>query len=366
MSPTPDEPTPIPQPRRVLCPYCGEESRRPTGCDRCGGRFDPLSRQATVNSMGPWFVRDPARPFRPGCSYEVIQQMARSGRIRPDTVLRGPTTGQFWSLAKRTPGVAGLLGICYACQAELPEDAASCHACGARVGHAPDRQHLGLSPVHVLPGEGASGGTVAGAGGGAARAEEVPHGGRAPEASPTRTRGTDEPAATRDVGSWIGVGVLILVGIAAVAAVVLMSIDDWPGGQETSPRVATEPPAAPMPGQTGAQAGSRAASTEPEPERARRETGADAEVDAGAPADAPGSAASEKSAGAGPHAKRTRRRVPERAAALLVRGTREALTEAPERGSRRAASGGQAEAWIAEQRRKRLRYLDLRSWTDWQ
>jgi len=93
--------------------------------------------------------------------------MVAAGKIRPDTVLRGPTTGQFWSTARRTPGVAGLLGICYACQktvpigpglsADHPNGPAHarpdhCPACGAATGHAPDRQYLGLGPVHLLPG----------------------------------------------------------------------------------------------------------------------------------------------------------------------------------------------------------------------
>jgi len=150
-------PPPQPMPRLVLCPYCGDESTRTDACGKCGGRFDPLSRQATINAMGPWMVRNPARPFHPGCSYEVICQMVASGKIRPDTVLRGPTTGQFWSTARRTPGVAGLLGICYACQKRVPTGPgqarpAHCPECGAATGHVPDRQHLGLGPVHLLPG----------------------------------------------------------------------------------------------------------------------------------------------------------------------------------------------------------------------
>ncbi|MCA9288858.1 MAG: hypothetical protein KDA05_09760, partial [Phycisphaerales bacterium] len=47
-------PRPKPQPRVELCPYCGAESINTTRCDRCAGKFDALSKQATQNAMGPW------------------------------------------------------------------------------------------------------------------------------------------------------------------------------------------------------------------------------------------------------------------------------------------------------------------------
>src|SRR6185369_16768084 len=107
----PTQPATPPAPRGVLCPYCGRISVNPRRCDGCGGFFDPLSRQATQNAMGPWYLRDPAHPFRPGCSYETVRDLVKRGRIRPDTILRGPATRQFWNFAARTPTVANLLGL---------------------------------------------------------------------------------------------------------------------------------------------------------------------------------------------------------------------------------------------------------------
>ena len=43
----PPQPT-MQGPRGVLCPYCGVVSLNPKRCDRCGGHFDPLSRQAIL------------------------------------------------------------------------------------------------------------------------------------------------------------------------------------------------------------------------------------------------------------------------------------------------------------------------------
>lgn len=141
--------------RGVLCPYCGQVSLNPKRCDACAGYFDPLSRQASQNAMGPWYLRDARGPWRPGCSFETLKDLIRKGRVTRETVLRGPSTRQFWNFAGRTPTVANLLGICHNCGGDVPDDAYSCAACGAVFTPESDRQHLGLAPVHLLPGQAA-------------------------------------------------------------------------------------------------------------------------------------------------------------------------------------------------------------------
>lgn len=137
----------------VLCPYCGNATTAGTRCTHCRGLFDPLSRQASQNAMGPWFIRDTTHPFRPGCSYDTIVAMVRRGKITHQTIIRGPTTRQFWSIARRTPGVANLLGVCHACQADIQPSDRFCDDCGASFTVESDRQHLGLAAVHLLPGQ---------------------------------------------------------------------------------------------------------------------------------------------------------------------------------------------------------------------
>ena len=101
------QPTVIPGSRGILCPYCGTISASdPRRCDRCGGFFDPLSRQATQNAMGPWSIRDTANPFRPGCSFETVRDLIKRGKVTRETILRGPSTRQYWNFAARTPGIA--------------------------------------------------------------------------------------------------------------------------------------------------------------------------------------------------------------------------------------------------------------------
>lgn len=129
----------------MLCPYCGRtQSARNLRCEGCAGHFDPLSLMATQIDMGPWFVRDETRPFRPGCSYEQLKQLIEAKKIHPTTVLRGPTTRQLWSIAQNIPGVAHLLGICHACGDRTGTENTQCQNCGESFSPVEARNTLGL------------------------------------------------------------------------------------------------------------------------------------------------------------------------------------------------------------------------------
>jgi hypothetical protein len=139
--------------RILICPYCGETQSEGERCRGCGGLFEPLSRQATHNAMGPWFIRDPGKPFHPGCSYETLVRMIDRGQVTRTSIIRGPTTKQFWTVARRVPGVAHLLGYCPSCDARVEPTDHGCHACGVPFGAYLDRNYLGLPEVRPLPWE---------------------------------------------------------------------------------------------------------------------------------------------------------------------------------------------------------------------
>lgn len=103
--------------------------------------------------MGPWFIRDEKQPFRPGCSYEMLRELVRRGKVTAETVIRGPGSRQLWSFAGRTPGVSHLLGMCHNCRGVASAEQSACASCGASFEVSEDRQHLGLAPVHALPGQ---------------------------------------------------------------------------------------------------------------------------------------------------------------------------------------------------------------------
>jgi len=128
----------------ILCPYCGATQTGGDRCKVCGGLVEPLSRRATQISMGPWYIRDKKVPFRPGCSYDVLVKQIKAGRVKPTTILRGPTTRQFWSVARNVAGLAHLLGYCHRCGAHVKAADKKCHACGEPFVEPRDRNELGL------------------------------------------------------------------------------------------------------------------------------------------------------------------------------------------------------------------------------
>ncbi|MEC9232717.1 MAG: hypothetical protein VX403_02290 [Planctomycetota bacterium] len=129
-----------------ICPYCGTSGASLPGCAECGGLLDHQSRQATSADLGPWYVRDETRPFFPGCSLQRLGRMIRAGQVTSGSILRGPSTGGFWTRADRVPGVAVLLGRCHRCHGLVSPSGEACPACGVA---------LGFQPGTVEPGPGA-------------------------------------------------------------------------------------------------------------------------------------------------------------------------------------------------------------------
>ena len=251
------KPPPTPMPKAVLCPYCGSVSRNVQRCDTCNGHLDALSRQATQNGMGPWQVHNSSKPFAPGCSYEVLGKLVDAGRVCEHTVIRGPTTGQFWMLARRVPGVSHLVGWCHSCQAPARKDEYACRACGAVFTGDRDRQHLGLGPIRPLPGEGSAELIAARASyalpavptptPGAARPPLAPVNGRAhAPVDHGRTRALERRVVVLRSRVMMCVGVIIVLTCALVAALLLLSINKPEGEPLTVDR-----PLVPSPAYTG-------------------------------------------------------------------------------------------------------------------
>lgn len=237
-APTPTHGPPTPQPRSLVCPYCGAVSRTIDKCGSCGGRFDPLSRQATQNAMGPWWVRGRGSPTGPGCSYRMMVSLVERGTIKRDTVVRGPTTRQFWMLAAKTPGIAHRCGLCHSCGETVDPASHACPGCGAAFPDHADRQRLGLGPVRELPGHASVHDQEASPG--AARAAPVP----APADVPSSERRGPDLAVVGGVGAVCVLGGLMVGATIAWLALGLSAPDGAPDAPV--PTVVTEPPAGPV------------------------------------------------------------------------------------------------------------------------
>ena len=173
--------------------------------------------------MGPWFIRDATKPHGPGCSLTTLRALIARGVIKPSTVLRGPTTNQFWTPASRVPGVAHLLGACHACSAPAKDAAFACAHCGAGF-HAPeDRQHMGLMEARALPGEASATRIAALAGDAFPLAPQPQPASTRPAETPVpypdiattpRFAGRSAPSHRRPFAAWL-LGVLLLIGFGA-------------------------------------------------------------------------------------------------------------------------------------------------------
>ena len=133
-------------PRFIVCPYCGSmhKDHLPDVCQHCNGPLDPESREQTKRDLGPWFVQNVSRPFAPGMRFEKLLRCVSEGKIRPLDVVRGPTTSQFWTVARKVPGLSHHFGLCHACQAPASPEDKACLACGASFRVSLDRDLMGL------------------------------------------------------------------------------------------------------------------------------------------------------------------------------------------------------------------------------
>ena len=176
-------------PRFMVCPYCGSmhKDHLPDVCQHCNGPLDPESREQTRRDLGPWFVQNVSRPFAPGMRYEKLLRCMSEGQIRSTSVVRGPTTSQFWTVARKVPGLSHHFGLCHACQAPASPEDEACLTCGASFRISLDRDRMGLD----------DGGAQASAFQDPVNVRSMPH----EPVSPTEDAALDSPVPTEEHNS---------------------------------------------------------------------------------------------------------------------------------------------------------------------
>jgi hypothetical protein len=128
-------PSPAQQLRRALrgkhvCPFCGTTRETDLGaCMQCSLEDTPTTRSATRTKLGPWYVLQSRNPSAPGMNFATLMVLVQKGRVTARSVIRGPTTGQFWRHAAKVKGVSREFGLCWNCGSDVSKNARACHSC---------------------------------------------------------------------------------------------------------------------------------------------------------------------------------------------------------------------------------------------
>jgi rubrerythrin len=115
---------------KFVCPFCGSINESEQGvCPRCTMENSPASRKATKSRIGPWYVLQTRNPAAPGMKFETLLNFARKGRVKPRSIVRGPTTHQLWKFAAQVKGLSREFGVCYSCGGPIEASASLCPQC---------------------------------------------------------------------------------------------------------------------------------------------------------------------------------------------------------------------------------------------
>ena len=115
---------------KYVCPFCGSVNENEQGtCPRCTMENTAASRKATKVRIGPWYVLQTRNPAAPGMKFETLLSFVKKGRVKPTSIVRGPTTHQLWRFAAQVKGLSREFGVCYSCGASIDRTAGICPQC---------------------------------------------------------------------------------------------------------------------------------------------------------------------------------------------------------------------------------------------
>ena len=113
-----------------VCPFCGTARQNESGpCTQCSLEDSPTTRAATRSKLGPWYVLQSRNPSAPGMSFATMLLLIQKGRVTARSVIRGPTTSQFWRHAAKVKGVSREFGLCWNCGTDVARNARACPSC---------------------------------------------------------------------------------------------------------------------------------------------------------------------------------------------------------------------------------------------
>jgi len=132
------------------CVYCGKVIERGSDrCPHCRTSYSLAVRKASREVVGDWFYLDPRNPSGRGVTFETLIKMIEKGRIRPDSVVRGPTTHHDWMYAAEAPRLAKYLGMCPHCFAEAKPEDTYCTHCQLNMNERPAEARPDAGPDQI-------------------------------------------------------------------------------------------------------------------------------------------------------------------------------------------------------------------------
>lgn len=113
-----------------VCPFCGTTRETDLGpCQQCSLEDTPSTRNATRTKLGPWYVLQSRNPSAPGMNFATLLTLVQKSRVTARSVIRGPTTGQFWKHAAKVKGISREFGLCWNCGGDVAKTARACPSC---------------------------------------------------------------------------------------------------------------------------------------------------------------------------------------------------------------------------------------------
>ena len=137
----------------IVCPFCAHVRgvrEAQSACPKCTMEDTLNTRRSTGERIGPWFVLQRKNPTAPGLRFNVLLTLARRGHVTPQSIVRGPTTGQLWRFASEVKGLSRLFGVCWHCKASVSPDATTCPRCKS-AQEIPDDPDVFLESQSSLP-----------------------------------------------------------------------------------------------------------------------------------------------------------------------------------------------------------------------
>ena len=132
------------------CVYCGKViDRGADRCPHCRTSYSFAVRKASREVVGDWFYLDSRNPSGRGVTFETLIKMIEKGRIRPDSIVRGPTTHHDWMYAAETPRLAKYLGLCPHCFTEAKPEDTYCTQCQLNMNERPAEARPGATPDEI-------------------------------------------------------------------------------------------------------------------------------------------------------------------------------------------------------------------------